>query len=281
MSVQTEKIFLHLDMDAFFASIEQLDNPDWKGRPVIVGGLPEDRRSVVSTASYEARKFGVHSAMPVAQAYRLCPQGIFTRTRIKRYAEVSRSVMRILEDFSPDVFRISIDEACIDLTGTQALFGTPEETAQKIKTRIRQETALTVSAGLASTRYLAKMASEMNKPDGFYRIPFGAEEEFMLSMPLKKIWGIGKKTLTRLNAAGLYTARDVHEKPLELLRLMFGNAMGSFLYNTVRGIETERTSPETHSVSAETTRRKLRLWNCAKRLCSVCLKKKKKAGRLA
>ncbi len=253
MSVQTEKIFLHLDMDAFFASIEQLDNPDWKGKPVIVGGLPEDRRSVVSTASYEARKFGVHSAMPVAQAYRLCPQGIFTRTRIKRYAEVSRSVMRILEDFSPDVFRISIDEACIDLTGTQALFGTPEETAQKIKARIRQETALTVSAGLASTRYLAKMASEMNKPDGFYRIPFGAEEEFMLSMPLKKIWGIGKKTLTRLNAAGLYTARDVHEKPLELLRLMFGNAMGSFLYNTVRGIETERTAPETHSVSAETT----------------------------
>ncbi|MGP1458084.1 MAG: DNA polymerase IV [Treponema sp.] len=253
MTSLPERLFLHLDMDAFFASIEQLDHPEWKGKPVIVGGLPENRRSVVSTASYEARKFGVHSAMPVAKAVKLCPHGIYTKTRIKRYAEVSREVMRILEDFSPDVFRISIDEACIDITGTEALFGTPEQTAQKIKTRIRKETGLTVSAGLASTRYLAKMASEMDKPDGFYRIPSGKEEEFMLSIPLKKIWGIGKKTLERLNAAGMYTARDIHEKPLELLRLMFGNAMGTFLYNTVRGIETERTTPETHSVSAETT----------------------------
>ncbi|MFC2330293.1 MAG: DNA polymerase IV [Treponema sp.] len=252
-SGSAEKIFLHLDMDAFFASVEQLDHPEWKGKPVIVGGLPEDRRSVVSTASYEARTFGVHSAMPVARAFKLCPQGIYTRTRIKRYAEVSHKIMQILEDFSPDVFRISIDEACIDITGTQALFGTPEETAAKIKKRILAETGLTVSAGVASTRYLAKMASEMDKPNGFYRIPLGKEEDFMLSVPLKKIWGIGVKTLTRLNSAGIYTPRDVHEKPLELLRLMFGNAMGLFLYNTVRGIETERTAPETHSVSAETT----------------------------
>lgn len=252
-SGSAEKIFLHLDMDAFFASVEQLDHPEWKGKPVIVGGLPEDRRSVVSTASYEARTFGVHSAMPVARAFKLCPQGIYTRTRIKRYAEVSHKIMQILEDFSPDVFRISIDEACIDITGTQALFGTPEETAAKIKKRILAETGLTVSAGIASTRYLAKMASEMDKPDGFYRIPLGKEEEFMLSVPLKKIWGIGVKTLERLKSAGIYTPRDVHEKPLELLRLMFGNAMGLFLYNTVRGIETERTAPETHSVSAETT----------------------------
>ena len=253
MSASAEKIFLHLDMDAFFASIEQRDHPDWKGKPVIVGGLPEDRRSVVSTASYEARTFGVHSAMPIAEAFRRCPHGIYTRTRIKRYAEVSHTIMQLLEEFSPDVFRISIDEACIDLTGTQALFGSPEETAQKIKARIRAETGLTVSTGIASSRYLAKMASEMDKPNGFYRIPLGKEEEFMLSLPLKKIWGIGKKTLMRLNAAGLYTPRDVHEKPLELLRLMFGNAMGLFLYNIVRGIETERQTPETHSVSAETT----------------------------
>ena len=146
--------FLHLDLDAFFASVEQLDHPEYKGKPLIVGGKPEDKRSVVSTASYEARKFGVHSAMPTFKAYKLCPQGIFVYPRMKRYAELSCKIMSIFNDFSPDVQQMSIDEAFVDLTGTEKLFGPPSETAMKIKQRVKQETGLTVSAGLAPTKYL-------------------------------------------------------------------------------------------------------------------------------
>ena len=248
-----ERRFLHIDIDAFFASVEQLDHPEWKGRPVIVGGLPTERRSVVSTASYEARKFGVHSAMPAAEAYRLCPHGIFTPVRMQRYAHVSADIMDILASFSPDIRRLSIDEACLDITGTEGLFGLPEELSRTVKAKIFERTGLTVSAGVASTRYLAKMASEINKPDGFYCIPSGSEQDFMLSMPLEKIWGIGKKTRARLNAAGLYTAHDIYRQSQSLLSLMFGKATGAFLFNTVRGKETERQSPPSHSMSAETT----------------------------
>ena len=127
-----EKCFLHVDIDAFFASVEQLDHPEWKGRPVIVGGLPGEPRSVVSTASYEARKFGVHSAMPTAQAYKLCPDAIYTHGSYKRYSELSEKIMNILKLYSPDVKQISIDEASMDITGTELLFGTPEKIAQKI-----------------------------------------------------------------------------------------------------------------------------------------------------
>ena len=144
--------YLHVDLDAFFASVEQLDNPELRGKPVIVGGLPEDRRSVVSTASYEARKYGVHSAMPTFQAYRLCPNGIFVRGRMHRYAELSYQIMNIFRDYSPDVDQMSIDEAFIDLTGTEKLFGPPVETAALIKKRVKAETGLTVSMGLASTK---------------------------------------------------------------------------------------------------------------------------------
>ena len=148
----TGKCFLHVDMDAFFASVEQHDHPEWKGKPVIVGGLPDERRSVVSTASYEARKFGVHSAMPSVAAYRLCPQGIFTHCRMARYSEISAQIMEILSQFSPDVQQLSIDEACIDITGTEKLFGPPEEIARQIKAQIAEKTGLTVSCGIAQTR---------------------------------------------------------------------------------------------------------------------------------
>lgn len=247
--------FLHADLDAFFASVEQLDHPEYRGKPVIVGGKPEDKRSVVSTASYEARVFGVHSAMPVAKAYQLCPQGIFVHGRMKRYSELSYQIMQIFADFSPDVQQMSIDEAFIDLTGTEKLFGPPQETALKIKERVKNETGLTVSIGLAPTKYLAKLASDMKKPDGFYMIEEGTEEAFMLNLPLKKVWGIGDKTYEALKTSGLRTTRDVHEKSLEALTFMYGQNTGSFLYNVVRGIEVVNfdRKAKSHSISNETT----------------------------
>ena len=247
--------YLHVDLDAFFASVEQLDNPSLRGKPVIVGGKPEDRRSVVSTASYEARKYGVHSAMPVSKAYQLCPDGIFVHGRMKRYAELSYQIMNIFRDFSPDVQQLSIDEAFIDLTGTEGLFGPPEQTARKLKQRVKEETGLTVSVGLAPTKYLAKIASDMNKPDGFYKIEAGHEQEFMLNLPLKKVWGIGDKTYENLRHSGILTTRDIYEKSLDALTFMYGQNTGSFLYNVVRGIEIINFDRKTksHSISNETT----------------------------
>ncbi len=248
------KCFLHVDMDAFFASVEQLDHPEWRGKPVIVGGLPGEPRSVVSTASYEARKYGVHSAMPVAQAVKLCPNGIYTHGSYKRYSEVSCNIMDILKKYSPDVNQLSIDEASVDITGTEMLFGPPDQLALKIQKEIFDFTGLTVSVGLASTAYLAKLCSEVNKPNGFFAIPQGEEESFMLKLPLKNVWGIGDKTLMRLNKCGFFTTKDIHAKSLNTLKMMLGENSGTFLYNTVRGIESEGPSkPSTHSISNETT----------------------------
>jgi len=250
-----EKWFLHVDLDAFFASVEELDHPEYRGKPLIVGGLPTDKRSVVSTASYEARKYGVHSAMPTSQAYKLCPKGIFIHGNMKRYSEISYKIMTIFKDFSPDIDQMSIDEAFIDLTGTEKLFGPPQETAMKIKAKVKELTGLTVSCGLARSKYIAKIASDINKPDGFYFVEPGKEEAFMLSLPLKKIFGIGKKTLENLNNHGFYTTRDIHEKKLDTLQFLFGQNMGSFLYKAVRGLEAESFSRESksHSISAERT----------------------------
>ena len=247
--------YLHIDLDAFFASVEQLDNPDLRGKPVIVGGLPQDRRSVVSTASYEARKYGVHSAMPTFQAYKLCPQGIFVRGRMRRYAELSYHIMNIFRDYSPDVDQMSIDEAFIDLTGTEKLFGPPAETAAAIKKRVKEETGLTVSMGLASTKYLAKIASGLFKPDGFCHIKHGDEENFMLNLPLNKVWGLGPKSLEVIRSKGFNSTRDIYERDYDSLEFLFGKNMAGFLYNVVRGIEKSSFSRESksHSISAETT----------------------------
>ena len=247
--------YLHVDLDAFFASVEQLDNPELRGKPVIVGGKPEDRRSVVSTASYEARAFGVHSAMPTFQAYRLCPQGIFVHGRMHRYAELSHQIMNIFRDYSPDVDQMSIDEAFIDLTGTEKLFGPPEETARAIKKRVKEETGLTVSVGLATTKYLAKISSGLSKPDGFFQIKAGEEESFMLRLPLNKVWGLGPKSLELIRSKGFNSTRDIYERDYDTLEFLFGKNMASFLYNVVRGIEKESFSRESksHSISAEST----------------------------
>ena len=258
MSDNNEKLthwYLHVDLDAFFASVEQLDNPQYRGKPVIVGGKPEDRRSVVSTASYEARKFGVHSAMPTFQAYKLCPQGIFVRGRMERYSELSYKIMNIFRNYSPDVAQMSIDEAFIDITGTEKLFGPPEETAKKIQEDVKLQTGLTVSVGLATTKYLAKIASGYSKPNGFTYIHKGDEQSFMLNLPLNKVWGLGKKSIELLKSKGIKTTQDIYDMPYETLEFLFGKNMAGFLFNVVRGLEKDTFSqkPKSHSMSAETT----------------------------
>lgn len=249
------RFFLHIDLDAFFASVEQLDHPEYRGKPVIVGGLKNERRGVVSTASYEARKYGVHSAMPLFQATRLCPNGIYLPVRMSRYHEKSEEVMAIFRNYSPDVQQMSVDEAFVDLTGTERLFGDPIETARKIKKEVLEKTGLTVSVGIASTKYVAKIASGLNKPDGFLVIPQGKETEFMLSLPLEKVWGAGTKTLQKLKSHGFKTTKDIYTHSEAFLQSLFGQATGSFLYNAVRGNEDEdfRQTVKNHSISSENT----------------------------
>jgi DNA polymerase-4 len=227
--------FIHADLDAFYASVEQLDHPEYRGKPVIVGGLPGDRRSVVSTASYEARVFGVHSAMPIAEAVRLCPQGIFLRGNMARYREKSGEIMAIFGGFSPSVQQLSIDEAFLDITGTRGLFGPPDVLADGLKEQVRRETGLTVSVGLASNKYIAKIASGLSKPDGKSIIPPGGEEAFMLSLPVNKIWGAGPKSQELFAVHGFKTCADLHGLSEEALVSIFGDAFGLFLYRAVRG----------------------------------------------
>lgn len=248
-------MFLHVDLDAFFASVEQLDNPELRGKPVIVGAMPGSKRGVVAAASYEARQFGVHSAMPIDRAYRLCPQGIYLRSNMARYREKSQEVMAIFAEFSPDVQQMSIDEAFIDLTGTQRLFGPPEETAMAVKRRVLEATGLTVSVGLASNRYVAKIASGMSKPDGFFYVPPGQEQAFMETLPLHKVWGVGEKLLERLKSHGIHTVSEALALPLPTLERFLGHASAQFLYNALRGMEaaTFRDAPQSRSISAENT----------------------------
>jgi DNA polymerase-4 len=246
--------FIHADLDAFYASVEQLDHPEYRLKPVIVGGLPGDRRSVVSTASYEARQFGVHSAMPVVQAHRLCPQGIYLRGDMRRYREKSAEVMAVFSEFTPDVRQISVDEAFLDITGTEKLFGPPELAGAKLKRAVREKTGLTVSLGIASNRYVAKIASGMSKPDGITVVAPGEEEAFMLALPVAKLWGAGDKARERFKKQGLETCADIHRLTVKNLQAMFGEAFGLFLYSAVRG--EARTFDEgrlTRSMSAERT----------------------------
>jgi len=247
--------FIHADLDAFYASVEQLDHPEYRGKPVIVGGLPGDRRSVVSTASYEAREYGIHSAMPLFQAVKLCPGGIYLRGNMRRYLEKSEEVMAVFADFSPDVQQLSVDEAFIDITGTEKLFGPPELLARKLKKQITEKTGLTVSTGLASNKYVAKIASGMAKPDGLFIVQPGGEEAFMLSLPVGKIWGAGPKTQEVFARHGLKSCADLHRLTPEILKSLFGKAFGEFLYRAVRGQAAETFERErgNRSMSAERT----------------------------
>lgn len=249
------KCFFHVDLDAFYASVEQLVHPEYRNKPVIISGNPHQRRNVVSTASYEARKFGVHSAMPAIKAFELCPQGIFIEPNMKLYFEYSEKVMTVLKDFSPDILQLSIDEACLDMTGTSRLFGEPIEAAKKIKETVKEKIGLTISIGIATNAYLAKICSDIKKPDGLFQILPGEEENFMQNLPLKKIWGVGEKTLARLNSSGFKNVSDIKTHSKNFLKGIFGEATASFLYNVSRGLEPEnfRSEPKSHSLSAETT----------------------------
>ncbi|WP_369413687.1 DNA polymerase IV [Brucepastera parasyntrophica] len=252
--MQQEPVFFHVDLDAFFASVEQLDHPEYRGKPVIVGNSIE-QRGVVSTCSYEARVFGVHSAMPMSRAYKLCPHAIFLPTDMKKYHKKSREIMQIFQSFSPVVQQVSIDEAFLDMTGTKKLFGVSENSAKMLKKRVLEETGLTVSVGVASNKYIAKIASGLAKPDGLTIIPAGGEEELISRLRLKDIWGIGEKTEARLMEAGLGTIEKLRTCSERILCLTLGHAGGKFLYEVLHGIDPGIFSGEalSRSVSSEKT----------------------------
>jgi len=226
------RVIAHADMDAFYASVEVLDNPELRGKPVIVGG--SSMRGVVTSASYEARRFGVHSAMPTAQAKKLCPDGIFLRGRMERYGELSRAVRAVFEQFSPVVEPLSLDEAFLDLTGTQRLLGPPIEVARALKRRVREATGLTVSVGVAPIKMAAKILSDMSKPDGL--LVLGPEHllEFLEPLPVERLWGVGRVTLARLNQAGISTIGDLARFDLAGLRSRFGS-FGAHLHELANG----------------------------------------------
>ena len=196
------KRFFHVDLDAFFASVKQNDNPDLKGKPVIVGAQP-GHRGVVSTCSYEARAFGVRSAMPISEAYRRCPQGVYVTPRIGRYSELSAQVMEVFSSFTPEVQRVSIDEAFLDMTGTERLWGEPEVAARLVKAKVLERTGLGISIGVAPNRYVAKIASGLGKPNGLVIVPPEGVKTFMLRLPLSKLWGAGEKTQARFRELGI------------------------------------------------------------------------------
>jgi len=215
-----QKQIIHLDMDAFYPAVEVLDNPALKGKPVIVGG--SQKRGVVSSASYEARKFGVHSAQPIATAVRLCPDGLFLPVRMSRYKEVSKHIFKIFCQFTPLVEPLSIDEAFLDVTGSQRLLGQAKDIAKKIKQTVFEETGLTVSAGVAPSKFVAKIASDMEKPDGLTIVPHGKVREFLDPLPIKKMWGVGKVTQVALAKLNIRTFRDLSQVPPEVLEKKFG-----------------------------------------------------------
>ncbi len=243
---------IHLDMDAFYASVEQLDNPDLKGKPVIVGGT--SKRGVVSAASYEARKYKIHSAMPIAQAMKLCSHGVFLPVRMKRYKEVSSKVFAIFQKYTPLVEPLSLDEAFLDVTASSKLFGKAENIARRIRKEVYEETGLTISAGVAASKLVAKIASDVHKPDGLTIVPVGGETEFLAPLPIKRLWGVGRKTQEALELLGVKTIGDLAGLSLALLEQKFGKHGRSLHYASLglddRDVETGH---ETKSVGHEFT----------------------------
>ncbi len=247
-------VYCHVDLDAFYASVEQLDKPELRGKPVIVGGS-ERGRGVVSACSYEARRYGVHSAMPAAEARRRAPEAVFLPVRMERYQELSAQIMTVLSEYTPTIQQISIDEAFLDLTGTERLSGHPVDVGHTIKRRIRESFGLTASVGVGPTRFVAKMASDFDKPDGLHYVEAGGEEDFVLGLDLTDLWGLGRKTRSRLEALGITRVSDLHAQRIEVLRGHFGEAGGTFLYRIARGIDPGIFSGtrKSHSISSETT----------------------------
>jgi DNA polymerase-4 len=244
---------LHVDMDAFYASVEQRDRPELRGKPVIVGGSVESR-GVVCAASYEARKFGVHSAMPAVTARRLCPQGIFLPVRMRHYADIARQIREIMLSFTPLVEPLSLDEAYLDVHGCEHLFGPAHEIARKIKERIRSELDLIASVGVAPNKYLAKLASDSSKPDGLMVIDGERVTEFLSPLAVGRIWGIGKKGEQRLHALGIRTIGQLAAMPVQTLIQHFGES-GQYMWDLAHGRDDRPVvaDREAKSVSTETT----------------------------
>ncbi len=245
-------MILHIDMDAFYASVEQLDDPRLKNKCVIVGGT--SNRGVVSAASYEARRFGIHSALPIYQAKQKCPHGIFVPPRMGRYKEVSKKVMAILREFSPLVEPVSIDEAYLDITGCQRLFGRPQQIAREIKRKIHATVQLTCSVGVAPNKFLAKIASDMEKPDGLTLIMPDKVPQFIDSLPIKKVPGVGQKMVGRLELLGIRTLGDVQRLPEKSLLKHLGK-FGQRLRALSAGSDDSPVTPHAphKSISSERT----------------------------
>jgi DNA polymerase-4 len=251
--VRDSATILHVDLDAFFAAVEQLDDPTLRGRPVIVGGL--GNRGVVSTASYEAREFGVHSAMPMSRARKACAQATFLWPRFDRYQEKSVEVMTILESITPLVEPLSIDEAFLDVGGARRLLGEPEEIAQLIRQRVRTETGLAISVGVATTKFLAKLASDLAKPDGLLAIAPGTERDFLAPLPVTRLWGVGPATRKKLDRMGLRTIGDVAGLDESTLQHALGTSVGAHLHALANNLDDRAvvTDREAKSIGAEET----------------------------
>jgi DNA polymerase-4 len=235
------RTILHADLDAFYASVEVLDDPSLRGRPVIVGGRP-DERGVVSAASYEARRYGVHSATPLRTAARLCPDGVFLPLRPDRYRELSGQVMSIFAGFTPLVEPISLDEAFLDVTGSEAAFGDGEAIGRRIKGRVRDEVGLAVSVGVATTKLCAKVASDLRKPDGLVIVAAGTEAEFLAPLPIRRLWGVGPQVQSALKEYGVSTIGQLASLPEAVLRRRFGR-YGADLAKRARGIDASPVTP--------------------------------------
>ena len=243
---------MHVDMDAFFASVEQRDDPALQGKPVIVCG--KSRRSVVATASYEARAFGVHSAMPLSQAKRLCPHGCFVAPRSEAYREASDAIHQVMLHYADAYEPISLDEAFLDISGMGSQYPTLGSIGRAIKEEIRSTVHLTASVGIAPNKFLAKMASDMNKPDGLCIIPYGREQEVLAPLPVRRLWGVGSVTEKKLLAAGFRTIADIQEAAPEKLSALLGN-QGPLLKALSLGID-ERpiiSSRQVKSIGDEST----------------------------
>jgi DNA polymerase IV len=244
---------LHVDLDAFYASVEQLDDRTLRGRPVIVGGL--GARGVVAAASYEARRFGVHAAMPMSRARRACPGAVFLAPRFERYSKKSRDVMGILESVTPLVEQLSIDEAFLDVSGARRLHGTGAEIAALVRGRVRVEAGLIASVGVATTKFLAKLASDLAKPNGLLVVPPGTERDFLAPLPVARLWGVGPATLLRLERMAVHTIGQLAALPESSLTAALGKALGSRLHALAQNVDPRSVVPEheAKSIGAEET----------------------------
>jgi DNA polymerase-4 len=248
-----QRKIIHIDMDAFFAAVEQRDNPQYRNKPLVVGGYPNSR-GVVSTCSYEARRYGIHSAMPSAHAYRLCPQAIFVFPRFQAYQEVSNHIRKIFAQYTSIIEPLSLDEAYLDVSDIELCKGSATLMAREIKDKIKQQTQLTASAGVSYNKFLAKIASDMDKPDGLFLITPEQGAEFAANLSVQKFHGIGQATYKKMQTLGIATGRDLQSYSLPLLRQHFGKT-GEYYYNICRGIDLRPVNSNrvSQSVGVETT----------------------------